>query len=106
MSISTLIKKTTGALFALSLLPACALANAPAGDYAWDKFLNPVVTDLSSNVVLAFGILAVVACGLYMAFNDLQGGAKWGLRVGLGLSIALSASSILTKLFSTGVIIH
>lgn len=77
------------------------------GEYPWDTFLKKIADNLSSNIVLSVGICAVVVCGLAIAFGDLQGGAKKAVNVGIGLSIGLSAASIISKFWNvSGALIH
>jgi len=97
-------KQTTTLVLGLAL-SSPAFCQSVEGDYPWDKFLQTISKDMSSNIALGIGIMAVVGCGFIMAFSDLQGGAKKAVQVGLGLSIALAAGSIIGKLFSKGMII-
>lgn len=100
------IRKSAVALLGLAYANF-SLASTTKGEYPWDSFLKTIADNLSSNVVLSIGICAVVGCGLAVAFGDLQGGAKKAVNVGLGLSIALSAGSIIAKLWpSAGALIH
>lgn len=97
--------KKAGLILGTGIATAGTSFAATGGDYPWDTFLNSIAKDLSSNVVLSIGIMAVVGCGLVVAFGDLQSGAKRAVNVGLGLSIGFAATSIITKLFSGGAII-
>lgn len=100
------VKKAGSVVLGL-IFSKLALASTTKGEYPWDSFLKTIADNLSSNVVLSIGICAVVGCGLAVAFGDLQGGAKKAVNVGLGLSIALSAGSIIAKLWpSAGALIH
>jgi len=87
------------------LVANTSFASSVGGDLPWDKFLKTISDDLSSNVVLAIGIMCVVGCGLTIAFTDLQSGGKRAVTIGIGLSIALSGASLLTKFFGSGAII-
>lgn len=97
--------KTAFFISTFLFLPLATFAGQVQDTYPWDKFLHAVSTDMSSNIALAIGIIAIAGCGLTMAFVDLQGGGKLAVRVGIGLSIAFTAGSIVTKLFGGGAII-
>ena len=99
------ITKKIGSV-AIGLIMSCKFALASTqGEYPWDQFLKKIADNLSSNVVLSCGIIAVVICGLIIAFGDLQGGGKKAVNVGLGLSIGFSAASIISKFWGGGAII-
>lgn len=102
--ITSKISKTITGLF-LVLLSTTAVAAPTSSPYAWDKFLKTITDNLQSSVVLFLGIIAIVICGLIMAFTDLQGGGKKAVQVGIGISVATSASSILSSVFSKGALI-
>jgi type IV secretory pathway VirB2 component (pilin) len=93
------IVKKSGAVLLGLIFSKMAMASTQ-GEYPWDTFLKKIADNLSSNVALSIGICAVVGCGLAIAFGDLQGGAKKGVNVGIGLAIAFSAASIIGKLWS------
>lgn len=97
-------KQTTTLVLGLAL-SSPAFCQTVSTEYPWDEFLQKVSKDMSSNIALGIGIMAVVGCGFIMAFSDLQGGAKKAVQVGLGLSIALAAGNIIAKVFSKGMII-
>ena len=65
----------------------------------WEGFLNTIQTSISGPVATAVGIIAIAVCGMVMAFVDLQSGGKRAVTIGLGLSIAFTASTLVTKLF-------
>ena len=100
------ITKKIGSVFLGVMCYSFAMASS-TGEYPWDTFLDKIAKNLSSNVVLSCGIIAVVICGLFIAFGDLQGGGKKAVNVGIGLSIGLSAASIITKFWNvSGALIH
>ena len=80
------------------LVANTSFASSVGGDLPWDKFLKTISDDLSSNVVLAIGIMCIVGCGLTIAFTDLQSGGKRAVTIGIGLSVAFASASLLTKL--------
>ncbi|OIN82924.1 TrbC/VirB2 family protein [Francisella sp. TX07-6608] len=82
-----------------------SFASSISSTYAWDSLLSKIVADLSSNVAIAIGIIAIIVCGGIMAFVDLQSGGKRLLQALLGISVAFGAASILSALFSSGAVI-
>lgn len=103
-----MIKKCRQLITATSCLLASTAAfcsDSDTGQYPWDKALHKIAVDLSSNVAVGAGIIAIVICGLTMAFVDLQGGGKKFIQIALGLSICFAATSLITKFFGHGAII-
>lgn len=93
-----LMTKTTQiALYALLLLiPKVSLASQ-IGVNAWEKVLYDLSQSLTGPVAYAIAIMAIVVCGVVMAFADLQGGAKRFVQAACGLSIAFFATQIVTN---------
>lgn len=93
----------------LSLFVHIAWA-APVGQggLPWESFLGTIQKSISGPVATGVGIIAIAVCGLVMAFADLQSGGKRALTIGLGLSIAFTAATLITKLWpnAAGAIIH
>lgn len=89
------IKKLLSAAFIL-FLPVAAFASQTAV-YAWEEVLSKIADSLTGPVAYSMSLIAIVACGLVMAFADLQGGAKKFVQVACGLSIAFFAMQIATN---------
>ena len=89
----------------LSLFSNCAFAGTMSEQYAWDTVIKKLSDNLSSNVVLGIAIIAIVVCGLTMAFTDLQSGGKRAVTIAVGLSVALGAASIMSNFFGNGALI-
>ena len=89
----------------LSLFSNFAFAGTMSEQYAWDTVIKKLSDNLSSNVVLGIAIIAIVVCGLTMAFTDLQSGGKRAVTIAVGLSVALGAASIMSKFFGNGALI-
>ena len=87
------------------LVSSVSFAGTMQNTYSWDEPISKIATDMSSNVVLGIAIIAIAGCGCLMAFTDLQSGGKRGVTVAIGLSIALGATSIMSKLFGNGALI-
>lgn len=93
------IKKITGPLFiflSLLFLPLSAFATE-IGMNAWETILTKIANSFTGPVAYAMSIIAMVLCGLVMAFADLQGGAKRFVQAACGLSIAFFAAQIVTN---------
>lgn len=67
------------------------------GTNAWENILNKIATSLTGPVAYAIAVIAIVICGLMMAFSDLQGGARRFAQACCGLSIAFFAAQIATQ---------
>ena len=77
-----------------------------AAQYPWATTLKQIMDSLSGPVAYALAGIMVVATGFIMAFADLQGGAKKGVQVALGISIAFGATTILSSFFNfTGAVV-
>ena len=94
---------TTITLLMVSI--SSSFASSISGTYAWDSLLSKITADLSSNLAIAIGIIAIIVCGGIMAFVDLQSGGKKLLQALLGLSVIFGAASIMSALFSSGAVI-
>lgn len=86
-------------LTALMYLPATCFA-AKTGSYAWETVLSKITTSLTGPVAYSIAIIAIFACGLTMAFADLQGGAHRFVQAACGLSVAIFAAQIITGFLS------
>ena len=64
------------------------------GVNSWKKTLYSL--SLTSPVAYAISLISIVACGLAMAFSDLQGGAKRFIQAACRLSIAFFSTQIIT----------
>jgi type IV secretion system protein TrbC len=54
-------------------------------------------SSLTGSVAYSISLIAIVVCGLAMAFTDLQGGAKRFIQAACGLSIAFFSVQIVTS---------
>lgn len=75
----------------LMLLPATAFASGTG--MPWEGPLTEFLNSITGPVAKALGVIAIVGCGLGIAFSEGGSGAKRLLQVGLGLSIAFTAAS-------------
>jgi len=81
---------------ALMLIPCAAFASR-TGINSWEKTLYNLSSSLNGPVAYSISLIAIVVCGLAMAFTDLQGGAKRFIQAACGLSIAFFSMQIVTN---------
>lgn len=79
------------AMLAVLLVPAIAIAGGTG--MPWEGWLDKLLNSITGPVARVFGVIAIVACGLGIAFSEGGQGMKKLLMVCLGLSIAFTASS-------------
>lgn len=79
----------------LVLMPFSTFASQ-TGVNAWERILGSIIKSLTGPVTYTISIMAIVGCGLTIAFADLQGGAKRFVQAACGISVAIFASTILT----------
>lgn len=79
------------ALLATLMVPALAFAGGTG--MPWEGWLDQILNSITGPVARAIGVIAIVACGLGIAFSEGGGGMRKLLMVCLGLSIAFTAAS-------------
>lgn len=79
------------ALLACLLLPAIAFAGGTG--MPWEGWLDKILNSITGPVAKAAGVIAIVACGIGIAFSEGGGGMRKLIMVCLGLSIAFTAAS-------------
>lgn len=79
------------AVLAALLIPAVAFAGGTG--MPWEGWLDQILNSITGPVARAIGVIAIVACGLGIAFSEGGGGMRKLLMVCLGLSIAFTAAS-------------
>lgn len=82
-------------LVVTAVIPGFCFA-AQTGVNAWETILAKFAESLTGPVAYAVSIMVIFACGMAMAFADLQGGAKNFVQAACGISVACFASQILT----------
>lgn len=76
-----------------AFLLAPAVAFAGGSGMPWEGWLDQILNSITGPVARAIGVIAIVACGLGIAFSEGGSGMRKLLTVCLGLSIAFTASS-------------
>lgn len=86
------------------LIALFAVAAFAGGDGAppWEAPLLAIVASISGPVSAAIGTVAVIGCGLGMAFSEGGTMTRKILSVGLGLAISFSAASWALAFFGFG----
>ncbi len=98
-SIGNQLNKTRWRLLAIILLSPCSAMAAQTGTNSWEIIGTKIATSLTGPVAYAASIIAIVLCGLTMAFADLQGGFSAFVKVGLAFSIVFFAAQIATSFY-------
>ena len=81
-------------LILMVLLSPCSAMAAQMGGNPWETIGSKIAMSITGPVAYSAAIIAIVMCGLTMAFVDLQGGFKRFVQVALGFSIAFFAAQI------------
>jgi len=80
-------------LVLLTLILVPTIAMAAGSGMPWEGWLDKVLTSITGPVAKAVGVIAIVGCGLGMAFSDGGSTMRKFMMACLGLSIAFTASS-------------
>lgn len=83
--------------FSMILFLPCSIFASETGVNPWENVLQQIANSFTGPVAYAISIIAIVCCGIMMAFADLQGGAKQFVQAACGLSIAFFATQIVTQ---------
>lgn len=74
--------------------------------HEWETLAQKIVKSLTGPMAFYASVIAIVVCGLIMAFGDLQAGAKNAVSSAIGISIAVGAIPIVKSFFGfTGALI-
>jgi type IV secretion system protein TrbC len=92
-----MMKRHLVPLTLLFLTPRLALA-AGGGAYAWETTLQKLITSLTGPVASGIGIGAIALFGLGLAFSE-GGGLRTLIGIVFGLSIAFTATSLISSFF-------
>ena len=97
MSMSkTKVLNITGTIIALALYSGCAMAAMP-----WEKPICALATSLSTTTATALAVIAIVFCGLSLAFGEMGSIFKTAMGLVMGICMAVLAVTWLPAL--TGV---
>jgi type IV secretion system protein VirB2 len=72
---------------------------AAGASMPWEGPLTKILNSISGPVAKVIGTLAIITCGLGLAFGSAEGGMKKGLQIVFGLCIAFTASSFFISFF-------
>lgn len=100
------IKKSLLISVFMPLCSAISYASQMDQGMPWVGPLQKITASISGPVAQAAGVICIVIAGLGIAFGEGGSGVRKLFQVVMGLAIAFTAASILTKLFgaSSGVI--
>ncbi|MDC0534277.1 TrbC/VirB2 family protein [Francisellaceae bacterium] len=87
----------SGAFF--SLTSAAAFATDSGEDMPWMSPLQTITASISGPIAQAAGVIVIVIAGLGIAFGEGGSGVRKLFQVVMGLAIAFTAASIVSKLF-------
>lgn len=80
-------------LAAIAMLIFSPSAFAQTGELPWEKAICTVAKSMSGTTAKAIAVIAVVVCGLLLAFGEMNGIFKTFLGLLMGVSMALMAAS-------------
>lgn len=95
IKLTSLVKTRIGSLAILGLFPLTSFASQ-TGSNSWEHTLDQISKSLTGPIAYSIATMAIVVCGIIMAFADLQGGAKRFVQAATGLSIAFGAAAIVS----------
>ena len=72
---------------------------ATTTDLPWEGPMNKILTSVTGPVAQFLGVIAIVISGFGIAFGEAGSGMRRLFQVVLGLSIAFTASSLLSSVF-------
>ena len=93
-------------LMLLLLMDNVAMASTTTG-MPWESSLDKVVKSLDGPVVLGVSTIALILFGLGMSHGQSGTAVHRSMQIGLGISVAAGAASLLSNLFgvSTGTLL-
>lgn len=68
--------------------------------YEWETLGQKIINSLTGPVAFYVSVGSIVACGIAMAFGDLQGGAKKTVGVLIAISFIIGAVPIVKSFLS------
>ncbi|MEB2071969.1 TrbC/VirB2 family protein [Xanthomonas campestris pv. campestris] len=85
---------------AVLLVPAAAYASGTG--MPWEDWLDKLLNSISGPVAKAIGVIAIISCGLGIAFSEGGSGMRKLMMVCVGLSIAFTASTFFLNFLGFG----
>jgi type IV secretion system protein TrbC len=74
-------------------------ALATSTDLPWEGPMNKILTSVTGPVAQFLGVIAIIISGFGIAFGEAGSGLRRLFQVVLGLSIAFTATSLLSSVF-------
>ncbi|WP_322633830.1 TrbC/VirB2 family protein [Xanthomonas campestris] len=85
---------------AVLLVPAAAYASGTG--MPWEDWLDKLLNSISGPVAKAIGVIAIISCGLGIAFSEGGSGMRKLMMVCVGLSVAFTASTFFLNFLGFG----
>ncbi|MGD6668594.1 TrbC/VirB2 family protein [Xanthomonas citri] len=85
---------------AVLLVPAAAYASGTG--MPWEDWLDKILNSISGPVAKALGVIAIISCGVGIAFSEGGSGMRKLMYVLVGLSIAFTASTFFLNFLGFG----
>ncbi|WP_230599325.1 TrbC/VirB2 family protein [Xanthomonas albilineans] len=95
-------KTRTIQLLTLAFLMVPAAAYAGGTGMPWEGWLGQILNSISGPVAKALGVVAIISCGIGIAFSEGGSGMRKLLMVCVGLSIAFTASTFFINFLGYG----
>lgn len=89
-------------LLTLAVLLTPVAAYASGTGMPWEGWLAQILDSISGPVAKAFGVIAIITCGLGIAFSEGGTGMRKLMYVLVGLSIAFTASTFFLNFLGFG----
>ncbi|WP_045762229.1 TrbC/VirB2 family protein [Xanthomonas albilineans] len=89
-------------LLTLSCLLVPAVAFAGGSGMPWEGWLMQILNSITGPVSKAIGVIAIIGCGVSIAYSEGGTGMRKLLMVCLGLSIAFTAGSFFLNFLGFG----
>ena len=74
---------------------------AGGSNMPWESPLQKLLDSFSGPTAIIIGTLAIVACGLGLAFSEGGGFVRKGVQIVFGISIAFTAAATMATLFGS-----
>ena len=100
--IRSLLRRSTTAAVAFSILAISSAAHAAGSNMPWEQPLNQILQSVEGPVAKIIAVIVIIVTGLSLAFGDTSGGFRRLVQIVFGLSIAFAASSFFLSFFSFG----
>jgi type IV secretion system protein TrbC len=88
------------AVIVTGLTSVASPALASNQGFPWENTIDQIMLSLSGGTMIAIATIAVMVCGLALAFGNFEGGARRIIQILLGISVAFGAASVVGTFFT------